>query len=156
MRSVVVGLPEMCYRTPMMPEPGSQDEFVVDDEPQAPQEPPRDDLDGVRIRRIAELRRSAYRSGSYCIVGAVACGVMAVQLVWLILRNLQQGGWRWIESGYLLLTGVAIGLGIRLWRRSRQLRREANQTQLQEPVAPPDFTPLHNGGEPWKNLDQVQ
>lgn len=145
----------MCYRTGMQ-EPGPQDDFVVDDQLQAPEQPPRDDLDAVRIRRIAELRRSAYRSASYCIVGASACWVMVVQLVWLILRNLSQVGWRWTESGYGLLIILCIALGLKLWRRSRQLRHEANQTQLQQPPTPPDFTPLHNGDEPWKNLDQIQ
>ncbi|HEX2972156.1 MAG TPA: hypothetical protein VHP11_07475, partial [Tepidisphaeraceae bacterium] len=71
---------------------GAQNEFVVDDEVQTPPEPSREELDGMRIRRIAEMRRSACRSASYCIIGALACWVMAVQLVWLWVCHVWVGG----------------------------------------------------------------
>ncbi|HEX2973176.1 MAG TPA: hypothetical protein VHP11_12640, partial [Tepidisphaeraceae bacterium] len=75
---------------------------------------------------------------------------------WLGVCHVWVGGWQWGQIGYGVAMGVLARVGMKLWGRGRELRNEANGTQLQEPSSAPDFTSLNNGGEPWKNLERLE
>lgn len=112
----------------------------------------RDDLDGLRIRNISLLRRTAYRGRSYCLIGMILCSAAGVQLL------VRAGGamWRWGQPLY----AVAYGLGailagvvaVRFYRRAAAYGQEARQSALSNPSAPPDFTSLQDGSQHWKSL----
>ena len=49
-------------------------------------------LDGDRIHQLARQRRAANRMRSYCIIAACACGVVAIELIWMAVRWLRTIG----------------------------------------------------------------
>ena len=134
-----------------------QESFVTDDLP-APAN--NDDLDGARIRRVAMLKRSAYRSRSYCIILAVICLAGAGQCLWNTVTAI-----RFPAAGtataygviglWMAATAACVYLGNRFYRRGEKYAREAEATGLSDPGAPPDFTPLSDGSQRWKNLEEV-
>ena len=132
------------------PEPDS-----IDDAPAPPS--PDNELDGVRIKQLAALRRATYRSRSYAIIAAAACAVTIGQLGWMIFRQLRGRLLdRWLALESLLLLAAAYGL----WafaRRVAALNRELQRTPASEPPRPaPDFSALSNGSQQWKNLENVE
>jgi hypothetical protein len=68
-----------------------------------------DELDGVRIRQLAALRRGAYRARSYAIIGSVACFVVVVQLVLMTVKNVRASGWGLYPIGYIQGACAAAG-----------------------------------------------
>src|SRR5438105_2992907 len=66
--------------------------FAVDDRPSTAHR--QDEIDGVRIRQIAQMRRAAYRSRSYLLIVAVAAIAGGGQLLWNAVANVR-GGQRW-------------------------------------------------------------
>ncbi len=134
-----------------------QEEFVTDDTP-APHND--DDLDGSRIRRVAMLKRTAYRSRSYCVIIAIGCLAGAGQCIWNVVTAI-----RFPAAGtataygviglWMAATAGCIYLGNRFYRRAGKYAREAEATSLSEPAAPPDFTALSDGSQRWKNLERL-
>src|SRR4051812_27967569 len=57
-----------------------------DDEPADPVDPRADELDGIRIKQLATLKRSAYRSRSHAVVACVVCVVAMVQAIVMTVR----------------------------------------------------------------------
>jgi len=119
--------------------------------------PDRDDeLDGLRIRRVAQMHNAAYRTRSYCLVAAFACLGIALQLTWLAVGQLRAAGWTWRAITYLLLA-VACALLVPFFLvRAGRAQRQARQSGLTEPPRPPDFVPLGSRAEPWKDLEKMQ
>src|SRR5256885_10932633 len=96
----------MCYGQ-CMDEEGRQevddeaegDDLVIhDDVPAAAEE--RDDLDGIKIRQITKMKRSAVRSRGYMLVGAVFCFGLALQLIWYAAGSFRAGA-RMIGVAYV-------------------------------------------------------
>src|SRR4051794_917640 len=50
------------------------------------------ELSALRIYQITQLRRTASRTRSYCVMGASACLVCAIQLVIMMIRLVRSGG----------------------------------------------------------------
>jgi hypothetical protein len=118
-----------------------------------------DELDGLRIRQLAALRRGAYRARSYAIIGAVAAFVVAVQLVIMTVQYVRShGGWgRW-PSGYALFAAAAGMVGFYFARRALEVHREI-RTPAPLPPTPeggPDFSTLSDGSQQWKNLEDIR
>jgi hypothetical protein len=116
--------------------------FVIDESPQPPEND--DELDALRIRRISLLRRSAYRSRSYCLIGAALCAVAAVQLICNTVQHVRRVGWGLKPLAYLVAIPLGFLLALRLYRRSVQLKREADQSSLSD------------GTHQWKNLEDLR
>jgi hypothetical protein len=143
---VVADRRAICYLA-LMPEPFVQDDTSEDGS---------DELNGTRIAQIAQLRRSAYRGRSWCLIAAVGLMVATAQLIYSAIRHLQSTGWGWTPVGYLLLAGLGPVLAIRCRRRARELGREAARSTLPEPQRAPDFRSLSDGSHQWRNLRDVQ
>jgi hypothetical protein len=117
-----------------------------------------DQLDASRIRKMAALRRSAYRSRSYCLIALGGCVAGAAEFIFKAVR-------RWPQPsslrGFLVVAfylAAAVALLIfcrRLIRLTLAFHREARQTTLAEPTTPPDFSPLQDGSQTARNLEEM-
>ena len=117
-----------------------------------------DELDGLRIRQLAALRRGAYRARSYALIGAVASVVVAIQLVLMTVAYVRARGWGLYPIGYVQAACVAALLGVYFGRRALALHREI-QTPARLPPEPPegpDFSTLSDGSQQWKNLEDIR
>jgi len=114
------------------------------------------ELDGLRIGQIARARGAAMRFSSYCVIGAAACGVGGVDLLWRALRRIEIVGVTGRPLLYLLATFILGWAGVKLFGKSRQLAREARSRSLPEPNIPPDFSGLSDGSHRVTNLEQIE
>lgn len=103
---------------------------VIDDSPvePEPEPPPEDRLDEQRVRRVAAIRRSVNRSLSHCMIGFLACVVVAVQLAWNLTSDLRTGRWDWASWVYLLLLACCAVGAVLLLQRAARLQREIDRT----------------------------
>jgi hypothetical protein len=136
------------YVPPVAQAPGAQP-FVVDDGNSTEE---RDDLDGVKIRQLAAVRRAAFRSRSYCVVGAMFCMVASGQLIFKATVHLRSGENFRLALLYLAIVPLCWSVAYRFYRRAQQLQQEATQSSLTEPLTPPDFSPLSDGSQRWNSL----
>ncbi|HMB96575.1 MAG TPA: hypothetical protein VKK61_11095 [Tepidisphaeraceae bacterium] len=111
------------------------------------------ELNELRIRQMSALRRTAYRARSYAIVGAAACVITTLQLLWTLARSHQFNLWIII---YGLMTILTICGAIYCTKRVIALHREAKQSVLTDPLTPPDFSKLSDGSQFAKNLEEVE
>jgi len=111
------------------------------------------ELDGVRIRQLAAGRRSAIRLRTYLLVGMIGCLVAAAQSIILAIWAVRRGDWPkttlWMSLAALLLSAA-----FWLFGRLRHLSRQIRQPTLSAPLPPPDFEPLSDGSQHWKNLEK--
>jgi hypothetical protein len=113
-------------------------------------------LDALRIRQVVRARQAAMKAGTYFLVAAAACAVMAVDLIWRAARrySLEHSVAR--PALYLLVAAVLAALTPQLWRRAMSLRREARERSLPEPTIPPDFSGLSDGSHVVRNLERMR
>lgn len=112
-----------------------------------------DDLDGMRIRQVHQMRRSIYRTRRYWLVGAGLCLVAAGQIVW---KFYSPEGWVAMSGVQVVVLAIAFLLGgIYCMRQARDLGRAAGTSALPEPERPPDFSALSDGSQHWKNLEAM-
>jgi hypothetical protein len=125
-------------------------------ESEAPHDDRSAELDGIRIRQLATLRRAAYRSRSHAIVAALVCAFAVIQAGYLLVQQLLHTGY---SARILLYTGFIIAgayCAMFFTRRAVALHREATQSHLTDPTTPPDFSTLSDGSQRWKNLEEIQ
>jgi hypothetical protein len=122
--------------------------------PREPAAAPADaELDAARIKKFAAVRRAAYRSRSYCVIGIGGCVVGAIDLVYHAVRVWGLGNVHGIA--YII---VALGL---LWGAKHfavlaaQHHREAKRSALPPPTAPPDFSTLGDGSQIVRDLERM-
>jgi len=108
-------------------------------------------LDARRIARLAAVRRAAYRSRSYCLIGAVGCGVGAAELIYQAL------GHETAAASFLELIGAVslLWLGRIFLRWSAAYLLEAKQTEQAPADCPPDFSTLGDGSQIAANLQRM-
>jgi hypothetical protein len=139
-------------------------QHVVDDEPTneggAPtsDEPSADELDGLRIRQLATLRRGAYRSRSHAVIAMIVCAVATAELgttAWMRVRAI---GWTSVPLLCIAMIPVALWGAIHFYRRASVLHREATRSLQAGPTehTSPDFTTLGDGSERWDRLNDVR
>src|SRR5436305_3569382 len=107
------------------------------------------ELSALCVYQEKALRRGAYKSRSYCIVGAAACLVGAIQLCVMMVRLARLGGsmrWAMIAGEALLALGALWGCA-GLTRRAVAFHRELQKPMLEEPTSPPDFSTLSDGSQ---------
>src|SRR5690242_7635892 len=114
------------------------------------------ELDGLKIRQLSTMRRTAYRGRSYAIIAAAACAVVAVQLIWLSIRHVYTIGWGVWPIGYLLLVPLALWGAWHFLERAQSLGIESKRSALDEPTTAPDFSSLSDGSQHAKNLEEMQ
>jgi DNA-directed RNA polymerase subunit RPC12/RpoP len=118
-----------------------------------------EELDGNRIRRLAMMRRSAYRSRSYCLIALGGCLGGAVEFIFHAVRiwRVRDGRGRVLYAILLILAAAALlAASAHLARLARRLHREANRSSLGEPAEKPDFSTLRDGSQMAKNLENIE
>jgi hypothetical protein len=131
----------------------SEDSFV--ENAGSPDDDRPDDLDGLRIRKIAHAKQSAYRSLSWMLIGGLFCVVAVGRLGWEAWAMARRGS-NWIAVGYVLAVGLCAWMGAKAFARAAIIRREARKSALEEPGKPPDFSTLGDGQAAWRRLDEIQ
>ncbi|MDB5171324.1 MAG: hypothetical protein JWN51_97 [Phycisphaerales bacterium] len=121
-----------------------------------------EELRELRIRQFSTLRRTAYRTRSYFVIGTAACLIVAIQLMIRGVQALHLVGWRGRPIGYFLAAGAClvgmVEFGIRVARVQRGINADLRARELEEIEAAsrePDFTPLSDGSQQARNLEQM-
>jgi hypothetical protein len=114
------------------------------------------ELNAMRIRHVAAMRRGAYRGRSYCIVAAVFCAAISMHLVWLAYHQVRHFGWQLRPITYVFASAAAAVACRFFFRRAVELSRELRKPATTEPSALPDFSTLSDGSQQWKNLEAMQ
>jgi uncharacterized membrane protein YidH (DUF202 family) len=118
-------------------------------------DPCEDELNGLRIRQLAALRRAAYRSRSYCIIAMVVCAVGIVQIIHELILGRRTGATAMRQSAYVAAAFALLLLGIQCLRWARHFHAEAKRSRLTDPAAPPDFSNLSDGTQRARNLENM-
>ena len=116
--------------------------------------PADDELSGLRIRQISDLRRGAVRTRSWLLIGAIVCAVGAIQLLFLAASG-YRSGLRLSPLGDLAASVLAVILCIYFSTRALAAHRELKQSHLEEPPVPPDFSTLSDGSQHSANLERM-
>jgi hypothetical protein len=116
-----------------------------------------EELDGLRIRQVATLRRGAARARSYLVIGAAVSVVAAVKLVSMAVEYVRANGWGPSPVGYLMFAAAALLLAGYFGRRALEAHRELKTPPPLPPQpAEPDFSTLSDGSQRWKNLEDLR
>lgn len=128
-------------------------EFIASDD--VPEEDRRRDaeLDGMRVRQIALVRRAEIRTQSYLIVVAVGCAAGAAQCLFNIVRSHRSTSRIAILSAIMLATTWGAVL---CFRKARRIGRELKRPLIEEPIVPPDFSELGDGSQQLKDLENLK
>jgi uncharacterized membrane protein YcjF (UPF0283 family) len=126
----------------------------IDVEPTPPHDDREHELDGLRIRQLSALRRSAYRARSFAIIVAVACLVVGIQLT----VNAFAAAAATYRALFAALAVLALLGAIHFARRVAALQRELRTPPPMPPEPPggPDFSTLSDGSQQWKNLEDIR
>ena len=127
-----------------------------DDAPPEPADDRAAELDGMRIRQLASLRRAAYRSRSHAVIAMLLCAVAVIQAGILLVEHLLQFGIAprvALYAAFVLVGGYG---AVFFARRAIALHREAKQSRLETPNVAPDFSTLSDGSQRWKNLENLE
>lgn len=116
--------------------------------------PADDELSGLKIRQISDLRRGAVRTRSWLLIGAIVCAVGAIQLIFLAVSG-YRSGLRLAPLGDLAASVLAVILCIYFSNRAVAAHREIKHSHLEEPLTPPDFSTLSDGSQHSANLERM-
>jgi hypothetical protein len=129
-------------------------ETGVEPPPPAQHDDREHELDGLRIRQLASLRRGAYRARSFAVIVAVTCLVVGIQRT---VKTVTGVGllFRVLSGGFAVLAFLA---AVHFARRVAALQRELRTPPPMppEPAGGPDFSTLSDGSQQWKNLEDVR
>ncbi len=117
-------------------------------------QPDDDDLSSLRIHAVTQIRRAAIRSRSYLIILISICLVGIVQLSLNIYHHLRHGDWGRKPLGYAIFILLLTLLTLHFIRRAIEYHQEIRRSALTTPTTPPDFSPLSDGSQHWKNLER--
>jgi hypothetical protein len=153
-------VPALDGSTPVVAQVGvapAESSFAYDDTAAAPGSSAReDDLDALRIRQIAAIKRTAYRTRSYFLIATVVCMVASARLLWIGYEGWSIPGQRKWAMLEILAATVLFVLARRAFARSVYYKRESEKSALEEPDRPPDLSKLSDGSQRWKNLDNIE
>lgn len=127
----------------------------MDQEPAEEAPSNREALDALRIRQISLAKRALLRRRSLLIAGALVCAMGAVQLFWSGVREVLNQGLRPQNAGLTVAAAGLLVVALLLLRKSRRMRRQLDEKPPQADLPPPDFTPLSDGSQQWKNLEKM-
>lgn len=115
----------------------------------------RQELDAVHIRQVSQAKRATMRAASYAVAGAIACVVLAIEMLWRAALSYRAGE-GWLRPILYVLGYDVFGLaGLWLWSKNRALARQGRQSQVAAPLTSPDFSTLGDGSQVVKNLEQM-
>jgi len=114
-------------------------------------------LNSLRIQAITAEHRALNRSRSFATAGGVAMLIVIAHCLIEIGSNVAAGGWGLSSTALAGVTLAAAIVAVWLFRRARRLAALARRRRLlDDPDTPPDFTPLQDGSQRWRNLEQVE
>ncbi|HEX5244440.1 MAG TPA: zf-TFIIB domain-containing protein [Tepidisphaeraceae bacterium] len=157
--------------SPILQCPACGEQFFPPEPPEVPTETTEsaepkpsseEELSGMRIRQISVMRRAAYRTRSYYIIGLGACLVIAIELCLMIIRSIRDTHLHFRTAtllafvAYCLFLVGAIAGGFFFARRLIELQQEIRQSLQKEPSAQPDFSTLRDGTQHIRELEQMQ
>lgn len=116
--------------------------------------PADDELSGLKIRQISDLRRGAVRTRSWLLIVAIVCAVGAIQLIFLAVSG-YRSGLRLAPLGDLAASVLAVILCMYFSNRAVAAHHEIKKSHLEEPLAPPDFSTLSDGSQHSANLERM-
>jgi hypothetical protein len=115
------------------------------------------ELDGLKIRQFTALRRGAIRQRSWSLIAAALCVIGALQLIINAIQlTRHERSWGLWQTLYILIAPIAVYVALYFLKKARALKREIENSNLQQPEAPPDFSTLSDGSERWKNLEDIR
>jgi hypothetical protein len=152
--SDIISCPHCGQPVSLASEEATSSEPIADDEPAALDDPDEADLSGLKIKQISALRRGAYRTRSWLMIGAISCAVGAAQLVYLAIKARREG-LRLVPLGEVVSALFSLVLCVYFSRRALDAHREIQQSRLEEPTIPPDFSTLSDGSQRWTNLQEM-
>jgi hypothetical protein len=114
-------------------------------------------LNSTRIRQMAALRRSAYRSRSYCLIAIGASVVGCADLIFFAIRRLRHPDLFdvLIAVAYFLAAAGLLFLARHFIVLASRFHRESKTSILADPTTPPDFSQLQDGSQIAKNLEDM-
>lgn len=119
-----------------------------------------DELDGVRIRKLAAERRAAFRQRSFVIAGLGGCFIFTIQLTWKTYDFVTRLGWQPRPIGFLMFAIACFITGVWLTKIALRQTRELNAHTASVAAATadckPDFTGLSDGADRWQHLNEVK
>jgi hypothetical protein len=121
------------------------------------------ELSALKIRQRVALRRVAYRTRSYFIIGTCACLFLALMLAMALGKDLRdQHHWSFGATVYCLLIFTALNGAARFaarWVQSqREITAELKARELEEAEAArhePDLSALSDGSQHARNLERM-
>jgi hypothetical protein len=144
-----------CDNDFFLPDVEEVDSEVDWQEPTKPSADADAELDGLRIRKLVMIRRSAIRARTYAILVTICSLVMGVQLILTCLQEEHDYGWdRWAILYAFSAAAVAIIATIAS-AKATALHKEAQKPAGTEPVEPPSFEELSDGSQRVKNLEEM-
>jgi uncharacterized Zn finger protein (UPF0148 family) len=141
--------------------------FAADNEDEETDDPDHDELSDERqrqaehqlselhIRQVRDLRRGANRTRSWFVIGAVVAAMVTAELIVMTVQFVRLYGWHALAIGYLFAAAAALMISLRFVQKAVETTREIRAMVMPEPVTPPDFSPLDNGSQRWKNLEEL-
>ena len=121
------------------------------------------ELDALRIRQLSTLRRTAYRTRTYLIVGTAGCLFIAIQLlIFAVQSTREHHHWgRW-PSGCVVFALASLIGAVKFAQRVAAVQRGINADlrarELEEQEAArhvPDLSTLSDGSHHAKNLEKM-
>jgi hypothetical protein len=135
------------------------------EKPQAATEPADNeaDLNEVRIRQLSALRRTAYRTRSYYIVGVVGCLGLMVKLIQAACETVKtQHRWTAVNTLSALFALASLAGAIHFLGRVIKIQREINadiaareQQEREAASHEPDLSSLSDGSQRAQNLHRM-
>jgi hypothetical protein len=113
-------------------------------------------LDSLRIRQVALLRRATYRSRSHAIIAAAVCAVAAVQVGWMAVEAVRAGQQVWASLGYLCGAVGAVWGSCWFIRKAMRLQHETARLETPPPSGSPDFSTLRDGSDVVQRLENIE
>jgi hypothetical protein len=115
-------------------------------------------LNSTRIRQMAALRRSAYRTRSYCLIAIIACLVISADLIYYGIQRLRHHPTPigiLIAIAYFAAAIALLVLAAHFKRLAIKFHQESKKSILEDPTTPPDFSQLQDGSQIAKNLEDM-
>jgi hypothetical protein len=114
-----------------------------------------EELNSLRIRHMVVTRRTAIRTRTYFVTGAVACVTGAIELVVMTVTEVRRVGWHLRQAGFVLAAVVGGWAAVYFMRRAAYWGEQGRAAKIPEPETPPDFSTLSDGSQHAKNLENL-
>jgi hypothetical protein len=135
---------------------------IIDDEPEDEEAAARrlkeereSRLNALHVASVTAERRAKTRLRLFCLGGATLCLVGLIQTALLLVQRPEALQERRRAIGLAAAAAGMLYFALWLFRKSMRLGAELRRPLQLDPDRPPDFTPLQDGSQRWKNLEKM-